>query len=124
MCRCFTFIYLFIYFLFLFFFLNFVCVCFFYVQDGMLCCHAGNMCVQAVNGVQGLQDGQLYMYIVLFSFLPNYVCGNTSVLLQNLQHFSKENFVSWKCLLEAQDLGISSMMYDGNNALPMLCLII
>ena len=29
------------------------------VQDGMLCCHAGAMCVQAVGGIQGLQDGQL-----------------------------------------------------------------
>ena len=28
------------------------------VQDGMLCCHAGAMCVQAINGIHGLQDGQ------------------------------------------------------------------
>ena len=33
------------------------------VQDGMLCCHAGAMCVQAVGGIQGLQDGQLLQHL-------------------------------------------------------------
>ncbi|XP_076466689.1 LOW QUALITY PROTEIN: intermembrane lipid transfer protein VPS13D-like [Babylonia areolata] len=30
-----------------------------FTQDGMLCCHAGAMCIQTINGVEGLQDGAL-----------------------------------------------------------------
>ncbi|KAL8611447.1 hypothetical protein ACOMHN_014502 [Nucella lapillus] len=30
-----------------------------FTQDGMLCCHAGIMCVQTINGVEGLRDGAL-----------------------------------------------------------------
>ncbi|XP_025097802.1 vacuolar protein sorting-associated protein 13D-like isoform X4 [Pomacea canaliculata] len=30
-----------------------------FTEDGMLCCHAGVMCVQAIDGVENLQDGAI-----------------------------------------------------------------
>ena len=32
-------------------------ITFHHFQDGMLCCCGGSMCVQSLNGAQGLQEG-------------------------------------------------------------------